>query len=90
MLQETQAMFQRLFKLKVLRDLKFFLELEIARSFKGISLSQYVLQLLLNIGFTTAKPVMLHMNPNLKHNTVDGNLLTDVSQYRRLTDCLLY
>lgn len=81
-----------MFKLKILGDLKYFLGLEIARSNKGIYLSQrkYVLSLLDDTGFIDAKPASLPMDPNLKLSSMDGELLSDVAQYRRIIGRLLY
>ena len=90
--KSVQQTLQHLFKLKVLGSLKYFLGLEIARSKKGIYLSQrnYTLSLLEDTGFTNCKPAPLPMDPNLKPNATDGEAVTDVSQYRRMIGRLLY
>jgi hypothetical protein len=51
------------FKLKVLGDLKYFLDMEIAKSEKGIYLCQrkYALQLLGDTSFTASKPASAPM-----------------------------
>lgn len=81
-----------MFKLKDLGSLKYFLGLEIARSRQGICLSQrhYTLKLLENTGFLASKPALTPMEPCLLLNNVDGELLEDISLYRRLVGRLLY
>ena len=83
---------QSLFKLKDLGSLKYFLGLEIAKSSTGIFLSQrkYTLSLLDETGFLASKPTTLPMDPNLKINQSDGELLQDITQYRRLIWRLSY
>ncbi|XP_022899321.1 uncharacterized protein LOC111412620 [Olea europaea var. sylvestris] len=80
------------FKLKDLGNLKYFLRLEIARSKKGIFLSQrqYTLQLLEDTGFLASKPAALPMDPKLKLSSYEGDLIVDASMYRKLTGRLLY
>ena len=80
------------FKFKDLDTLKYFLDLEIARSTKGIVLSQrhYTLQLLEDTSFLASKPARVPMDPKMLRTATDGDVLTDISQYRCLIDCLLY
>lgn len=61
--------------------MKFFLGLEIARSSKGIILSQrnYALQLFEDTGFLISKSAAVPMDPKLKHTAHDGDLLPDAS-----------
>ncbi|RVW93427.1 putative mitochondrial protein [Vitis vinifera] len=80
------------FKLKNLEQLKYFLGLEVARSRKGISISQrhYALQLLSNFGFLGCKPTSTPMEANINLSQDDGELLEDPNLYRRLIGKLLY
>ena len=81
-----------MFQLKILGPSKYFLGLEIAKSSRGISLSQrkYTLSLLEDTSFLACKPSNLPMDPNLKLNLHDGDLLLDPSVYKRLIGRLFY
>lgn len=83
---KVQQTLQKLFKLKILGDLRYFLGLELAKSSKGIYMSQrkYTLALLEGIGFIDCKLASLPMDPNLKLSASDGELLPNDSLYRRL------
>ena len=71
---------------------RYILGLEIAKSSKGILLTQrkYTLQLLEDTGYLAYKPQSLPMDPNCKLNSVDGEPLSDVTLYRRLIGRLMY
>ena len=80
------------FRLKDLGPLKYFLGLEVARSFTGISVCQrkYVLEPLAETGQLVAKPIKSPMEQHTKLSNYHGELLIDPSQYRRLVGKLLY
>ena len=79
------------FHTKDLGMLKYFLGVEVARSKKGIFLSQrkYVLDLLSETGKLGAKPFSTPMAPN-SQLTKDGELFEDPERYRRLVGKLNY
>lgn len=79
-------------EMKNLKGLKYFMEIEIDRSRKGIFLSQrkYVLDLLLEVGLLYCKPI----DTPTVHDKKLGKCLDQVSineeRYRRLVGKLIY
>ena len=90
--ERLKKMLDSRFKLEDLGNLKYFLSLEVARSKKGISLSQrhYALQRLSNVDALGYKLRTIPMVPNIKLSTKEGDLLEDPTTYRRLIEKLLY
>ncbi|KAL5701149.1 hypothetical protein ACHQM5_026518 [Ranunculus cassubicifolius] len=82
----------KVFEVKDLGPLKYFLGIEVARSPKGISLSQrkYVLDLLEDTGMLGCKPVFTPLIPNSKLLADSGDRLRDPSSYQRLVGRLIY
>ncbi|KAL6311931.1 hypothetical protein AAG906_013204 [Vitis piasezkii] len=89
---DLKSELNKLFKLKDLGDVKYFLGLEIAKSSIGICVSQrkYVLDLLSDFGYLGCKAASTPMEANVKLSMDEGVDLPDVSLYRRLLGKLLY
>ena len=89
--ENTKLFLSRQFKLKDLGQLKYFLGIEVARSWNGISLSQrkYALDILNDTGFLGAKPSRFPLDQNVSLTQSDGKLLEDESAYRRLVGRLI-
>ncbi|XP_025665131.1 uncharacterized mitochondrial protein AtMg00810-like [Arachis hypogaea] len=92
MMCKVQHLLKFMFKLKVLRDLKYLLGLELARSPKSIVLSQrkYTLSILKSTNFVDAKLSSLPVETNLRMSVSDGDPLHDPSTYRRIIGRLMY
>jgi hypothetical protein len=79
------------FEVKDLGQLRYFLSLEIARSPKGILLSQrkYVLDLLTETGILGCRPTSTPIDPNHKLHAKCGDLVNK-ERYQRLVGRLIY
>ncbi|RVW82418.1 Retrovirus-related Pol polyprotein from transposon TNT 1-94 [Vitis vinifera] len=80
------------FEIKDLGNLKYFLGMEIARSKKGIAVSQrkYVLDLLNETGMLGCKPAETPMDTTIKLEESDGSAPVDKGRYQRLVGKLIY
>ncbi|RVX11614.1 Retrovirus-related Pol polyprotein from transposon RE2 [Vitis vinifera] len=80
------------FEIKDLGTLKYFLGMEIARSKKGIAVSQrkYVLDLLNETGMLGCKPAETPMDTTVKLEESDGSAPVDKGRYQRLVGKLIY
>ncbi|RVX02121.1 Retrovirus-related Pol polyprotein from transposon RE1 [Vitis vinifera] len=80
------------FEIKDLGNLKYFLGMEIAKSRKGISVSQrkYVLDLLKETGMLGCKPVDTPMDPTTKLGAKENCAPVDKGRYQRLVGKLIY
>ena len=82
----------REFEIKDLGNLKYFLGMEVARSRKGISVSQrkYVLDLLKETGMMDCKPAETPMDSTCKLGTIKDSAPVDKGMYQRLVGKLIY
>ncbi|PRQ26842.1 putative RNA-directed DNA polymerase [Rosa chinensis] len=91
-IEALQKYLSKEFEMKDLGQLKYFLGIEVARSKKGISLSQrkYVLDLLAETGMLDCNPIEtpIEMNHNLA--IYPDQVSTDKGRYQRLVGRLIY
>ncbi len=80
------------FEMKDLRKLRYFLDIEVIQSPKGIWLlqRQYALNKLFEYGMTGCKPISIPLEQNVKFNADEGDLVEDTTMYRRIVGSLIY
>ncbi|WKA11799.1 hypothetical protein VitviT2T_029262 [Vitis vinifera] len=80
------------FEIKDLGTLRYFLGMEVARSSKGIFVSQrkYTLDLLKETGMLGCKPSNTHMDPFNKIGSKEDMAVVDKGRYQRLVGRLIY
>ncbi|KAE8668064.1 putative ion channel POLLUX-like 2-like isoform X2 [Hibiscus syriacus] len=88
----TKGLLAKEFEIKDLGQLKYFLGMEIARSRKGICVSQrkYVLDLLKETGMLGCKPADTPMDSTTKLGTKENCAPVDKGRYQRLVGKLIY
>lgn len=80
------------FKLRDIGALQYFLDLEIARYAKEVSICQrkYTLELLDEVGFLGCKASSIPLDPSIKLSKDAGTLLENPKTYRKLVGKLQY
>ena len=80
------------FEIKVLGEMKYFLAMEVARSKKGIVISQYkyVQDILKDSDMSGCRPAKTPIDANKKLGNVTNDSLVDAQQYQRLVGRLMY
>ncbi|KAH9769750.1 protein kinase domain-containing protein [Citrus sinensis] len=80
------------FEIKDLGQLRYFLGMEVARSTKGIMVSQrkYTLDLLKKTGMSGCKPADTPINPNVKLGEMKRGVHVDTGRYQGLVGKLIY
>jgi len=91
-IEQVTRHLDKVFKVKDLGDLKFFLGLEIAKSNKGIHVSQrkYALDIINDVGLIVAKPCATPMMKDTKNMFREGIPIKDVTAYQRIIGRLIY
>ncbi|KAL8098650.1 hypothetical protein AgCh_031421 [Apium graveolens] len=87
-----KSLMSQTFHMKDVGPLTYFLGLEIHRDAAGIIMCQkkYTCDILHKYGLSTAKPVLLPMDPHVKLTAGEGELLSDPALYQRLIGKLIY
>lgn len=82
----------KIFEIKELGPLKYFLGIEFTRSKKGIFMNQqkYVLDLLKETGLLGCKSVEMPMEPNIKLQPAKAGNMVDKGRYQRLVGKVIY
>lgn len=80
------------FEIKDLGNLKYFLGMEVARSRKGIIVTQrkYILDLLNETGMSGCRPIDTPIDPNVKLGEIQEGEPVDTTRYPKLVGKLIY
>ena len=91
-INEVKLLLKQKFEMKDLGELRYFLGIEVIRSPSGIWLlqRQYGLDMLSKYGMTGCKPIFVPLEQNVKLNVETGELLEDITMYRRIVGSLIY
>ncbi|KAL0368159.1 UNVERIFIED_CONTAM: Retrovirus-related Pol polyprotein from transposon RE2 [Sesamum calycinum] len=92
LISEIKQYLDALFTIKDLGYAKYFLGLEIARSTKGMSITQhkYAMDIITDSGMVSATSVSMPLPLGLKLSATSGNFLKEPDKFRRLIGRLLY
>ena len=88
----VKTLMKQEFDMKDLGELRYFLGIEIVRTKEGIWLSQrqYALDMLSKYGMADCKPISMPLDQNLKLRADAGQVLEDVTMYRKIVGSLIY
>ncbi|KAL0386060.1 UNVERIFIED_CONTAM: putative mitochondrial protein [Sesamum radiatum] len=91
-IREVKSYLDKLFTVKDLGVVKYYLGLEIARSPQGIAVTQakYIRDLLMDTGLAQAKSATTLLPTGVKFTTEAGNALSNSDSYRQLVGIILY
>ena len=91
-IDDVKLLLKQKFEMKDLGELRYFLGIEVIRSPRGIWLlqRQYGLDMLSRYGMTGCKPISVPLEQNVKLSSEEGELLEDVTVYRRIVGSLIY
>ncbi|RVW83633.1 Retrovirus-related Pol polyprotein from transposon RE1 [Vitis vinifera] len=91
-IKRSPGVLSKEFEIKDLGTLRYFLGMEVARSSKGIFVSQrkYTLDLLKETGMLGCKPSNTHMDPFNKIGSKEDMAVVDKGRYQRLVGRLIY
>ncbi len=91
-ISNLKKLLKQKFEMMDLGELRYFLDIEVIQSLKGIWLlqRQYALNKLSEYGMTGCKPISIPLEQNVKLSANEGNLVEDTTLYRRIVGGLIY
>jgi hypothetical protein len=89
---DLKKLLKQKFEMKDLRELRYFLSIEVIQSPKGIWLlqRQYALNKLFEYGMTSCKPISIPLEQNVRLSANERDLVKDTTMYRRIVGSLIY
>ncbi|MCO5578474.1 hypothetical protein L7F22_032316 [Adiantum nelumboides] len=91
-IMHVKSLLKKEFDMKDLRELRYFLGIEIIHTKEGIWLSQrqYALDMLSKYGMADCKPISMPLDQNVKLRADEGQVREDVTMYRQIVGSLIY
>jgi hypothetical protein len=89
---DLKKILKQKFEMKDLGELRYFFDIEVIQSLKGIWLlqMQYALNKLFEYGMTSCKPILIPLEQNVKLSPDEGDLVEDTTMYRCIVGSLIY
>jgi hypothetical protein len=89
---DLKKLLKQEFEMKDLGELRYFFNIEVIQSPKRIWLlqRQYALNKLFEYGMTGCKPISIPLEQNVKLSADKGNLVEDITMYRRIVGSFVY
>jgi len=89
---DLKKLLKQKFEMKDLGELRYFLDIEVIQSLKGIWLvqKQYALNKLIKYGMTGCKPISIPLEQNVKLSADEIDLVENTTMYRRIVGSLIY
>jgi hypothetical protein len=91
-ISDLKKLLKQKFEIKDLGELRYFFNIEVIQSPKGIWLlqRQYALNKVFEYGMTSYKPISIPLEQNVKRNVDEGDLVEDTTMYMRIVGSLIY
>jgi len=91
-ISDLKKLLKQKFEMKDLGELRYFLDIEVIKSPKGIWLlqRQYALNKFSEYGMTGCKPISIPLEQNVKLSADEGELVEDTTMYKHIVGSLIY
>jgi len=91
-ISNLKKLLKQKFEMKIFRELRYILNIEVIQSPKGIWLLQrrYALNKLSEYGMMGCKPISIPLEQNVKLSADEGDLVEDTTMYVRIVGSLIY